>query len=51
MVQCTKYLRVQSLATDDLRVQIRAAGRRDSCLELVDYARREKILPWINISH
>jgi hypothetical protein len=45
MVQYTKYLRVQSLAADDLRVRIHAAGRRDSCLELVDYARREKILP------
>ena len=45
MVQFTKYPRVQSLAADDLRVQIRAAGRRNSYPELVDCARREKILP------
>jgi hypothetical protein len=45
MVQCTKYLRLQSLAADNLRVRIRVGGRRDSCPELVDYARREKILP------
>jgi hypothetical protein len=45
MVQCTKYLRLQSLAADDLCIRIRAAGRRNSYPELVDCARREKILP------
>jgi hypothetical protein len=45
MVQCTKYLRLQSLAADDLRIRIRASGRRNLYPELVNCARREKILP------
>jgi hypothetical protein len=52
IVQCTQISTDSGyLAVGDLRVRIRAAGRRDSCLERVDYAQREKILSRMNTSH